>query len=214
MKLIKQLPLALAVSSLAVSPVLATSTNFSHTSFDLTFGLISFDEEIDLLAEEDTFSETYDLYSGAIGYGLGLSYQFDNNTILGFNFTGLYNGTADTSITGSTNSFYVGYAIPLGEHIDIVPTVGTISTKTEVCSYYECNESSDSGIQYGVTAQAWLMKDVLEVNVAYSDGTLDDVDATTGFGIAYWGTENRRLGLNVVPASDSTATTITWSYLW
>ena len=162
--------LGLAIASLALLPFASQAEEISY----------SFVQAAYVSTDIDEFDETAD------GFVLGGSLEIAENFFIYADYADQSADVAGVDIDVSGFSIGGGYAYPLSDSMDLVGSIGYVSTETDVSFEGESGSGDDDGYELAIGLRAMPMEQLeLHGSVSYVD--LSDAGDDTGFGIgALW----------------------------
>ena len=163
--------LSLAVASLSCLPVASQAAEISY----------SFVEAAYVNTDVDDFDETLD------GFALGGSFEVVENVFLYASYsdqsTDLFG--ADVDVTGY--SIGGGYALPLSDTLDVVGTIGYVSSEFEASYEGESGSFDDDGYELGIALKALPMEQLeLSGGITYVDLSDSGDDTALGIGARWY----------------------------
>lgn len=180
-------------------------SNFSYSNAGFQIGKATPDEEI-VFGNE--VYEDFGLFSFAG------SYQVANNMAIGAGIGAIANEGARTELSTSSYSILATFPVPLGARVDLVPAIGLTGYEDEACVDGSCVQFDDNGIAYGMGLRAWAVPGKLELNLAYEDTNMEDIESTVTAGIAGWLAQHHRIGLNYTSSEFVSSVALGYNYTW
>ncbi|MCG7198745.1 porin family protein [Marinobacter pelagius] len=199
-----------AVLTMTASPLMAQESqsgigksNFSYSTVGGYLGRVTPDQEIVVL------DEVYDDFGAA---GINGSLQLADHLAIGAALDVIANEGNRTEITGTSVGLSVLVPVPIGDRVDIFPSIGFVRSEVEACVDNFCVTEDDSALSYGLFTRIWVVPGALEISGGFSDTDEDNSDSTTSIGAALWFREHHSIELDFDRSDSFDAVTVGYRY--
>lgn len=183
----------------------ALASNFSYNAIDVSLGVMRLDESLYFDGE---------IYKEFGTFALSGSFQLNENLALGIGVGVLANEGPDTEISANAVTLSLAFPFAVSRTLDLVPTIGLVSTEQEMCTHSFCYKDDDSGIGYGVGLRLWALPETLEIMAGISDSTLEGSQALVSVGAALWWQNHHSVRLNYSADKDASEVALGYRFSW
>ncbi|WP_298450475.1 hypothetical protein [uncultured Marinobacter sp.] len=163
------------------------ASNFAYSSIGVSLGKATLDDSIILGGE---------VYEDLGLFAFGGSLQVLDNLVLLAGVDAIANDGRNSEVSQTSVSFGLSVPIPLGDRVDLVPSLGFSRAEFEICEYNYCVSDDDSFAVYGVGIRAWVVPSQFEISAGVASSNQEDSDSVVSLGAHGWLKEHHRIGLD------------------